>query len=75
MSSNKNSKTGAKSGSEVVKQEDVIVAVLIADSFSIRFAPVTDCKPKVFFKILFLVQRLNFFKLYARHFFPWSTGQ
>lgn len=75
MSSNKNSKTGAKSGSEVVKQEDVIVAVLIADSFSIRFAPVTDSKPKVFFKILFLVQRLNFFSFYARHFFPWSTGQ
>lgn len=37
----------AKPGSEVVKQEDVIVAILIADSFSIRFAPVTDLKPKV----------------------------
>ncbi|KAI9558918.1 hypothetical protein GHT06_015707 [Daphnia sinensis] len=36
----------AKPGSEVVKQEDVIVAILIADSFSIRFAPVTDLKPK-----------------------------
>lgn len=48
MSTNKKSKTGAaKSGSEVVKQEDVIVAVLVADSFSIRFAPVTESKPKV----------------------------
>jgi hypothetical protein len=37
----------SKSGSEVLKQEDVVLAVLIADSFSIRFAPVTDSKPKV----------------------------
>ena len=32
---------------EVVKQEDIVVAVLIADSFSIRFAPITHDKPKV----------------------------
>lgn len=37
----------SKSGSEIVKQEDVTLAVLIADSFSIRFAPVTESKPKV----------------------------
>lgn len=45
---NKATKPGtAKPGSEVVKQEDVTIAILIADSFSIRFAPVTDLKPKV----------------------------
>lgn len=41
-------KSGAsKAGLEMVKQEDVIVAVLIADSFSVRFAPITESKPKV----------------------------
>ena len=31
-----------------VKQEDIIIAVLIADSFSTRFAPITVDKPKVY---------------------------
>ena len=31
----------------MVKQEDVDVAVLIADSLSVRFAPLTESKPKV----------------------------
>ncbi len=48
MSSNKAAKSGStKPGAEVVKQEDVTIAVLIADSFSTRFAPVTESKPKV----------------------------
>ena len=53
MSSNKTLKSGSsKPGTEVVKQEDVTIAVLVADSFSTRFAPVTASKPKVrFFKL------------------------
>lgn len=58
MSTNKNAKSGsAKPGAEVVKQEDVIVAVLLADSFSIRFAPITDSKPNVI-KICIFVSKL-----------------
>lgn len=40
-------KSSKSSGADVVKQEDVVVAVLIADSFSVRFAPLTESKPKV----------------------------
>ena len=39
-----------KKGSAVdstVKQEDVIQAVIIADSFNSRFAPITHRKPRV----------------------------
>ncbi len=44
--SSKPTKTAGKSGQDV-KQEDVIQAVVIADSFSTRFAPITETKPKV----------------------------
>ena len=40
----------AKKGSSVdsrVKQEDMIQAVIIADSFNSRFAPITHRKPRV----------------------------
>lgn len=40
-------KKNTKGGGEVVKQEDVTVAVLIADSFNVRFAPLTEKRPKV----------------------------
>ena len=33
-------------GIEMIKQEETVVAVLIADSFSVRFAPITESKPK-----------------------------
>jgi len=39
----------AKKSDVDVKQEDVIIAVLIADSFSTRFSPITIDKPKVYF--------------------------
>ena len=32
---------------EDLKQEDVLQAVLIADSFNTRFAPITNTKPRV----------------------------
>ena len=35
-----------KPGCKEIQQEDVIQAIVIADSFSVRFAPVTDTKPK-----------------------------
>ncbi|XP_013791032.1 translation initiation factor eIF-2B subunit epsilon-like [Limulus polyphemus] len=41
-SSNRKGKTD-----EVIQQEDIIQAVVIADSFNKRFAPLTVCKPKV----------------------------
>ena len=34
-------------GDDQFKQEDVLQAVVIADSFNVRFAPITDNKPKV----------------------------
>ena len=40
-------KPTGKSNQEVVQQEDVIQAIVIADSFSVRFAPITESKPKV----------------------------
>lgn len=42
----------AKKSDVDVKQEDVIIAVLIADSFSTRFSPITIDKPKVYFHFL-----------------------
>ena len=36
-----------KKGGEVFKQEDIIQAVVIADSFNVRFSPVTHAKPRV----------------------------
>ena len=35
-----------------VKQEDVIQAVIIADSFNSRFAPITHRKPRVESKLI-----------------------
>ena len=35
-----------------VKQEDVMIAVLIADSFSMRFVPITIDRPKVYYDYL-----------------------
>lgn len=32
---------------EDFKQEDVLQAVVIADSFNVRFAPITQDKPRV----------------------------
>ena len=53
MSATKSANKSAKaSGADMVKQEDVVVAVLIADSFSVRFAPLTESKPKV---IVFII--------------------
>lgn len=49
------SKSKGKQRGEVLKQEDVIQAIVIADSFNIRFAPVTKKKPKVKFTCLFLL--------------------
>ena len=37
----------AKKKREDFKQEDVLQAVVIADSFNIRFAPITKDKPRV----------------------------
>lgn len=54
---NKEAKTGQrKGGTEVVKEEDLLSAVLIADSFCNRFRPLDEARPKViissyFFKI------------------------
>jgi len=49
MGSIKNTKS--KKSDVDVKQEDVIIAVLIADSFSMRFAPLTLDKPKALLPI------------------------
>jgi hypothetical protein len=49
------SKSKGKQRGEVLKQEDVIQAVVIADSFNIRFAPITKKKPKVKFTCIFVL--------------------
>ena len=36
-----------KHGREEFKQEDILQAVVIADSFNVRFAPLTTSKPRV----------------------------
>lgn len=48
---------------EVVKQEEVAVAVLIADSFSVRFDPITNTRPKVMLCINLKEKRCNSFFL------------
>jgi len=65
MSAIKSANKSAKaSGADMVKQEDVVVAVLIADSFSVRFAPLTESKPKVFVFII-NISRAFFFDIFA----------
>ena len=59
-SANKSSKS---SGADMVKQ-DVVVAVLIADSFSVRFAPLTESKPKVIV-FMFNISHTFFSKILA----------
>lgn len=41
------SKGKGKQRGEDIQQEDVFQAVVIADSFNVRFAPITNEKPKV----------------------------
>lgn len=41
------SKSKGKQRGEDIQQEDVFQAVVIADSFNVRFAPITNEKPKV----------------------------
>lgn len=41
------SKSRGKQRGEDIQQEDVFQAVVIADSFNVRFAPITNEKPKV----------------------------
>lgn len=41
------SKSKGKQRGEDIEQEDVFQAVVIADSFNVRFAPITNEKPKV----------------------------
>ena len=43
-------KSSKTSRADILKQENTVVAVLIADSFSVRFAPLTESKPKVIFE-------------------------
>ena len=40
------SRKGKQRGVDI-KQEDVLQAVVIADTFNVRFAPITDKKPRV----------------------------
>ncbi len=40
-------KRGGGGAGEDFKQEDVLQAVVIADSFNVRFAPITNDKPRV----------------------------
>lgn len=75
MSSNKTNKPASTKSNEVVKQEDVVVAVLVADSFNVRFAPVTETTPKVIllFRIVLkktCIELKLIFKF--RHSFLWS---
>ena len=45
-----------KAKGEDFKKEDILQAVVIADSFNSSFAPITHCKPKVRWKVLFSVE-------------------
>lgn len=42
---------GKQRGADI-KQEDILQAVVIADTFNVRFAPITEKKPRVKFKFV-----------------------
>ena len=66
-----------KTGQDDLQQEDVVQAVLIADSFSTRFAPITDTTPEVFFMFVVCVfaSILLYVGLIHRLWFLLSTAQ